>query len=440
MAATGFLREDFVEGDPVRKVCSATQARRIARILNSIEGVGCIVERCYSQEGFGWRIVVPESPYQAKPDTSGYDATKDPDGRRTLEKNLEDYSGDPNSHKNEWQLRNVNLTKKGSASIPFFLSEDPLQGTVPDKVVGELYWATLDANRVADNAEKVYRSLAAADTHTTISKGKYSLSLYGFTACNVSSVPYAKEVTNPAGSGRELDWRYPVTWESAPQNTVPASDNFILNISEGSATGSYATLMLYTRSLTVDRGALNIGAASAQITAYVPITIDPEDIDPTPSSEIIHNETDGQNLPGYATWTATNNGHDGRYLRIGAGWTVPGGESYSNICNGIANAADGTRAVDFANGLIYGDDFSEGEKIDFGDQKLYAYNGSKKETLDWKSRKLTAESASSPWTATRAFRITADGDPTKWVDFVVGSGTLEIKDQDGEQLALFEKA
>jgi hypothetical protein len=432
MAATGFLREDFVEGDPVRKVCSATQARRIARILNSIEGVGCIVERCYSQEGFGWKIVVPQSQYQAKPDTSGYDVTKDPDGRQTLEKNLEDYSGDPNSHKNEWQLRNVNLTKKGSASVPFFLSEDPLQGTVPDKVVGELYWATLDANRVADNAEKVYRSLAAADTHTTISKGKYSLSLYGFTACDVSSVPYAKEVTNPKGSGRELEWRYPVACSGDPK-TAPASEaiSFVIAASGGAATGSYATIDFTSRTGTVQGGAIDYSPAGSPATVYVPLTFDYEDV----ASNIEHNLLSGiiDTLP---SWTEDNTGHDGRYLRIGKTWT---GETYNNICNGIAHAADGTRAVDFANGLIYGDDFSEGEKIDFGDQKLYAYNGSKKETLDWKGRKLTAESASSPWTATRAFRITADGDPTKWVDFVVGSGSLEIKDQDGERLAFFER-
>jgi hypothetical protein len=439
MAATGFLREDFVEGDPVRKVCSATQARRIARILNSIEGVGCIVERCYSQEGFGWKIVVPQSPYTTKTDTDGYDVAKDPDGRQTVQRNPQGYP-----HSKELQLHNVHLVKDGSKSIPFFVSETPLQGGLinPDKVVGELYWATFDADRLADPAEKVYRSLTATDVHATGVKGKYSLSLYGFPTCGVSTVPYAKEVTNenPLLNGRELEWRYPATFEGSPSNEENSYDSFAVGLVGNNgppSSGSYATFSYYSRNLTVNKGAINIGSGAGPAYVYALITIDQNDIDPTPSGEIVHNETDGTATSPYPAWTDSNNGHDGRYLRIGKNWAT--GETYNNICTGIAHAADGTRAIDLANGLIYGDDPAEGEKIDYGAQKLFAWKSSAKvEMLDWKDQKLRAESVASPWTAELAFRI-ASSDPAKYVDFVVGDGTLEIKDQTGARLAYFRK-
>ena len=125
-------------------------------------------------------------------------------------------------------------------------------------------------------------------------------------------------------------------------------------------------------------------------------------------------------------------------MRIGKNWAT--GEDYHNTCTGIAHATDGTRAIDFTNGLIFGDTYAEGEKIDFGAQKLFAWESSAKvEMLDWKERKLRAESASSPWTATLAFRI-ATSDPAKYVDFVVGDGTLEIKDQTGERIGYFSRS
>jgi hypothetical protein len=361
-----------------------------------------------------------------------------------VQHNPEDYSENQDSHSNELQLHNVHLVKDGSKSIPFFVSETPLQGGLinPDKVVGELYWATFDADRLADPAEIVYRSLTATDVHGTGVKGKYSLSLYGFPAASVSAVPYAKEVANenPLLNGRELEWRYPATFEGSPSNDENSYDSFAVWLAGNDgppSSGSYATFSYYSRTLTVNKGAINIGAGTGPVDVYALITIDQDDIDPTPSGEIVHNETNGTATSPYPAWTATNNGHDGRYLRIGKNWAT--GETYHNTCTGIANAADGTRAIDLANGLIYGDDPAEGEKIDYGAQKLFAWESSAKvEMFDWKDRKLRAESVASPWTAELAFRI-ASSDPAKYVDFVVGDGTLEIKDQTGARLAYFRK-
>jgi hypothetical protein len=123
-------------------------------------------------------------------------------------------------------------------------------------------------------------------------------------------------------------------------------------------------------------------------------------------------------------------------LRIEKNWAT--GEDYHNTCTGIAHLTTGERAIDFANGLLFGDTYAEGATIDYGARKLYAYSESQLETVDWQTRTLTAASAAAPWTATLAFRI-ATSDPAKYVDFVVGDGTLEIKDQTGERLAFFQR-
>jgi hypothetical protein len=56
-----FLREDFKPGDPVRKVAGARQARRIARVLNDIQGIGCRIEKPKNAEGYGWRVILDGS-------------------------------------------------------------------------------------------------------------------------------------------------------------------------------------------------------------------------------------------------------------------------------------------------------------------------------------------------------------------------------------------
>jgi hypothetical protein len=366
-------------------------------------------------------------------DTDSYDLAKDPDGRQTVQHNPEDYTDDTDSHSNELQLHNVHLVKDGSNSIPFFVAATPLQGHVPDKVVGELYWATPDADRKADNAELVFRSVDIADMHSTSSKGKYALSLYGFAGCGISSVPYAKEVTNPKGSGRELEWRYPVACSGNPK-TSPDSEAiaFVVDVSAGAASGSYAALSITKRTGTVTNGSIDYAPAGSPAPLNVPLSLDYSGI----AANIEHNYLKSTEGLGPPEWTEDNTGHDGRYLRIGAGWS---GGTYNNTTNGIAHDTSGTRAIDFANGLIYGDDFAQGETIDYGARKLFAFSGSKTETLDWSTRTLTAASAASPWTATLAFRI-ATSDPAKYVELIVGDGTLEIKDNTGERLGYFARA
>ena len=368
-------------------------------------------------------------------DTEGFNTDLNPDGRMTIEQNPEDYSGDADSHAKERQLRNVHLTKDGSSSVPFFVSATPYQGAVPDKVTGELYWATLDANRAADDAELVYRSLAAADTHEKTSKGKYSLSLYGFTGCAAHQVPYSQAVTNPAGSGRELIWRYPVAIGGDPiGGEIGTTITFVTGLTATTPpeSGSYAAVSFSSRTGTVHRGAINYAAPAPDDTAYLSLTFDYSEITPS----ISHNLLSGTATFASPDWTATNNGHDGRYLRIDKNWAT--GEDYHNTCTGIAHLTTGERAIDFANGLLFGDTPAEGATIDYGARKLYAFDGSQVETVDWQTRTLTAASAAAPWTATLAFRI-ASSDPAKYVDFVVGDGTLEIKDQTGERLAFFQR-
>jgi hypothetical protein len=382
------------------------------------------------------RDTVIELTAETTTDTDGYDTDKNPDGRQTVQHNPEDYSDDDDSHASEIQLHNVHLTKEGSNSIPFFVSEDSKQGKDSDKIVGELYWATPDSDRKEDDGEKIYRSLDIADTHETDDKGKHSLSLYGFTGADVSSVGYVKKVTSTAGDGKELEWRHPVTWESDPKDDTAGSDDCVVYIEEGvvQAGTSYATLTYTKRILTVDKAALDVGAESEELEAILPVTIDPESIPATPSDEIIHNQLDGTNSPDFPEWGESNNGHDRRYLRINASWT---GDSYNNTTNGIAHDISGTNAINFTTGELSG---TPGQvTVDYADRKLWTYTDGQVETLDWNTRTLTAASTSEPWKATRAFRITADGNENKYVDFLVTDGKLEIKDQDGATLALFEK-
>ncbi len=54
--------ETYPAETPLRKVANVKQQARIANILMDIEGVGVVVQRDFSREGRGWKIVVdPES-------------------------------------------------------------------------------------------------------------------------------------------------------------------------------------------------------------------------------------------------------------------------------------------------------------------------------------------------------------------------------------------
>lgn len=61
MAILNWLRSNWHKGDPVRAVANATQANRIANILNGIEGVGCRIHKPTNAEGHGWKIIVDGS-------------------------------------------------------------------------------------------------------------------------------------------------------------------------------------------------------------------------------------------------------------------------------------------------------------------------------------------------------------------------------------------
>ena len=318
----------------------------------------------------------PQAPYTPSviTDTQSYSTLKTPYGRKTLNRNLE--APADQAHRGAHELHNVSKVLELSYSLPFFNS-DVLQAGY---ATGELYWATLDANRVADDAELVYRSLAAADTHATSSKGKYSLSLYGFTGCAAHQVPYSQAVTNPAGSGRELIWRCPVAIEGDP---IAGETGTIINFVQGltnvtpPVSGSYASVSVTSRAAVVHKGALDYASSAPEYTAYLPLSLSYTEITPN----IEHNLLAGTATVEPPAWTATNNGHDGRYLRIGKNWAT--GEDYHNTCTGIAHFTTGERAIDFANGLLFGDTPAEGATIDYGARKLYAFDGSQLETVDW---------------------------------------------------------
>ena len=53
-----FLRTDFKEGDPVRKVANAQNLVRMANILEGLQVIGGHVVRNYPAEGLGWLLVI----------------------------------------------------------------------------------------------------------------------------------------------------------------------------------------------------------------------------------------------------------------------------------------------------------------------------------------------------------------------------------------------
>lgn len=368
-------------------------------------------------------------------DTEGYNVSLNPDGRQTIEQNPEDYTGDAASHSKERQLRNVQHVRRGSYSVPFFVSEVTLQGAVPDKVVGDLYWAQPDAGRYDDDTALVYRSIDIENTYSDTSKGKWNLEVYGFSGSSQSMVPYSTDLTTVGGTGKEITWRYPVGIAGDPQNIAPGTSiAFVTGLTAGSppGSGSYAAIDFTATTGTVLKGAIDYNAGTSG-TAYVPVTFDFDDITPN----IEHNYISGAVTLPEPAWTASNNGHDGRYLRIGADWF---GDTYNNTCAGIANDATGARAIDFASGYLIGDTFSEGATVDYGARKLYCYEGAAHvETADWQDRKLSAATIASPWKAVGAFRVTVLGDATKWIDFIAENpGSLVIKNQAGTELARFD--
>jgi hypothetical protein len=316
----------------------------------------------------GRNTVIEINP--AVTDTDGFDLAKDPDGRQTIQHNPEDYADDPDSHSNELQLHNVHMVKDGSHSMPFFVSSQPLQGDVPDKVVGELYWATVDSDRKADNAELVYRSLDIEDTHSTGNKGRFAFSLYGFTGSDISHVPYAKLVTNPAGNGRELEWRWPVTCQVAtsqqPCNATPVNNEVISSLPVGTATGSYTTVTPSIRNLTVDRASLAIGSEAGGTTCYLPVTVDWSELDPSIIPHALLDFTNESSQGG----GGQNWDHDARYLRIDASWSgaQPGCD---NTTTGIAHDTAGKAAIEFSTAYLYDRGTAPQKSICYGDRELW---------------------------------------------------------------------
>lgn len=65
-----FLRSDQQANEPVRKICSASQQRKIATILKDISGLGCRIIKPIDKGGLGWIIDttgtdIPYPPGQA---------------------------------------------------------------------------------------------------------------------------------------------------------------------------------------------------------------------------------------------------------------------------------------------------------------------------------------------------------------------------------------
>ena len=58
MGRVAYLDDKLKPGDSVHKVASVKQNRRIRRILNDLQGIGCRVVKDTSKEGHGWRIIV----------------------------------------------------------------------------------------------------------------------------------------------------------------------------------------------------------------------------------------------------------------------------------------------------------------------------------------------------------------------------------------------
>jgi hypothetical protein len=378
MASTGFLREDFKEGDPVRKLCSATQARRIARILNSIEGVGCIIERNFGQEGLGWKIVIPEGgPNVPKPDTSGYSTTKNPDGRKTLEKNPQPKDGDTDSHKSEWQLRNVQHVLKGSSSVPFFVSESTMQGAVPDKIVGELYWAQPDASRYDDGTLPAYKSIEIVNTYSDTTKGKWSFGVYGFTGSAACSVPYSTHSLTPHND-KELTWRVPVSIDGNPypdNATIPpyGTVTYVSGLVESPSYNSFATISAKTKTATVVNGTINFGTTETQLAAIrAEVYLSPVDVNATAKHDSLSD-------------TAASALHDYRFLhRAGRGYDKYNAPSGANHCESIANNDTGKNAINFSTGVLL--NASGQTSVAYG--STYAlYNGATL-TVDWKNAEL----------------------------------------------------
>lgn len=58
MALSEFLDDKIRPNDPLRKVSCVRQTRRVRRILNDLQGIGCRVVKDVTKEGHGWRIIV----------------------------------------------------------------------------------------------------------------------------------------------------------------------------------------------------------------------------------------------------------------------------------------------------------------------------------------------------------------------------------------------
>lgn len=377
---TNFLNEDYRPEDPLRKVVSARQQRRIARILNDFQGVNCRVEKPSDAEGRGWRIVVdgttdiedPRGGFFPIPDTSGYNTAINPDGRQTLEKNAETVGSDTASHLNEWQLRNVNFVKEGSSSIPFFVSVTPLQGSVPDKVSGELYWAQVDSKRYNNGNPIVYKSIDIANDYSDTTKGKWNLGLYDFISSASCSAPYSIH----SGATKTLTWQVPVAIAGNPFASAPYGT--VTYLSSATATwsgGSYASILVNTKTASVQAGTINFAASETPGTSIkAQVLLSSSDVNAAASHDSIQG-------------TASSTLHDSRYLHRATGGGTDKWSSY-NQCESIAYTNGGHGGINFATGVLY--DTSVRSSINYDSRTLI--DQSANATVDWQNRTLKDQS------------------------------------------------
>jgi hypothetical protein len=305
-------------------------------------------------------------------DSEGYDTEKNPDGRMTIETNVEDYSGEADSHLGEWQLRNVSLVKRGSSSIPFFVSETDLQGSVPDRIVGELYWGQIDAHRIVLAGSPSYKSLSVSDDYVS-GKGQRNFGLYSFPSSATCTAPYSIHSDRGGITDKTLTWQVPVMLESDPRATTAGTVDMATAISGGTGGVGYATATFSKRTFTIDKGALNIGAAGGGSTIQLPITIDAEAL----GNNLGHDQLTWFN-GGTPSWSGSCTDHDPRYLCLRG----TGRESWAsgNTTSQIAYDHHGKFGIDFGVGQLMRED-GGGAAVDYKNSYLYTNAGTK--MVDW---------------------------------------------------------
>jgi hypothetical protein len=334
----------------------------------------------------------------------------------TIEKNPQPKGDDEDSHYNEWQLHNVHQVVIRSSSIPFFVSEDK-RGAENDKVEGELYWAQADSKRYdyghsSPPYEPSYKSIDIANTYSDLTKGKWSLGIYGFAASGTCTVPYSTHAIVPGvHTDKELTWRVPVTLGGSayPDYAGPyGATDLISTVSAGSGSTTHsARLELKKRVFAVQNGCGNMEATETSIDGVtLPVALDYAAISANityPSHNHSHNDllSGSASLP---SWSGTNTGHDARYLtQTGTGL----GTWATNRTDSIGGYVAGKFGIDFVNGQLMRED-GAAATVDYKNNYLYSASGTK--TVDWSYGILYTPPGGSAWaTYTNCGFIVAEG-------------------------------